>query len=164
MGESCPEIQSQAFHLRLSTIDGIESLVQEEPDRPTKIHPSRAVLVEGGIVPQQRQDVDYDEQESRQSNQIGSHAHGKQLNDEIVVKRLEDVLGRQRPIDRGVLVLLERRKLVMSEIDHLGRYGRAAAEEDGKSVFSGSIVGGELTGVPYYVSSQWVDRVELLQS
>lgn len=118
---------------RLSAIDSIESLVEEESDSPTEVDPRRTVLVESWIVPQQSQNVDDNEREPRQRDQIGRHAHRKQFDDHIVVKWLEDVLGSQRPIDSGILVLLQRRKLIVSEIDHDGDDEDRAYEQESVS-------------------------------
>ena len=53
---------------RLSTVDGIKSLVQEETQSPAEIHPSGTVLVEGRIIPQERQEIDYHKHKSSQSD------------------------------------------------------------------------------------------------
>lgn len=108
------------MYSRLGAVDSIESLVEEEADGPAVVDPRRAVLIESRVVPQERQDIENDEQEACQCNQIGCHAHWKQLDNEIVVKRLKDVFGCQRPVNGGVLVLLQRRKLTLSEINHAG--------------------------------------------
>ena len=51
---------------RLRSVHGVEGLVQEQADRPARVHPPRAVLVQRRRVPQQRQEVYDDEDEARQ--------------------------------------------------------------------------------------------------
>lgn len=98
----------------MRAIHGIKSLVQEQPRSPRVVDPARAVLVQGRVVPQHGQKVGHDEEEARQRDEVGRHAHREALDDDVRVEGLEDVLGRQRPVHRGVLVLLEGGQLALS--------------------------------------------------
>lgn len=77
---------------RLRSINGIESLVQEKTGSPRVVHPRRAVLVEGGVVPQHGDEIGDDEHEARESDEVGRHAHGKKFDDHMGVEWLQNVL------------------------------------------------------------------------
>lgn len=106
----------------LATVDGIESLVQEQAEGPAVIDPAGAILVEGGVVPQQGEEVDDDEHEAREGDEVGRHAHRKALDDHICVKGLEDVFRGEGPIDARVLVFAERGEIPLTDVHHLGRF------------------------------------------
>lgn len=77
---------------RLTTINGIKSLIQEQAGCPAIVDPGRTVLVQCRIIPQHCQDVCHDKHEARQRDKVGRHAHGETLDDYICVEGLEDVL------------------------------------------------------------------------
>lgn len=108
-------------HLRLSAIDRIKGLIEKETDGPAVVDPRRAVLVQRRVVPQQRQEVGDHEHEPRERDEVRRHRPREEADDNIGVEGLEDVLGRQRSVDRRVLVLLEIRQVFLPHVDHLGR-------------------------------------------
>ena len=107
-------------NVRLRSIHGIKSLVQEQPDSPAVVDPARAVLVECWSVPQQGQEVDDDEHESGEGDHVGRHAEREALDDHMRVEGLQNVFGHQRPVHPGVLVLLEGREVPLPYVNHLG--------------------------------------------
>ncbi len=129
---------------RLCPIDRVKGLVQEQAGGPAVVDPRRAVAVEAGRVPQQRQEVGHDEAEARQRDEVGRHAGGEAVDHHARVEGLEDVLGRQTPVDRGVLVVPQVGQLLLANVDHRCCLGpprlcvcvcmclaRAVAEEEG---------------------------------
>lgn len=72
-----PNGSSNLFHwsdyLRLSAVDGIKGLVQEQANGPAVVDPARTILVEAWIVPQQRQEVDDDKRKAGECDGIGRH-------------------------------------------------------------------------------------------
>jgi hypothetical protein len=50
----------------LAAIHGVESLVEEESDSPTGVHPRWAVLIESRRVPKQSDEVEDNEAKSRE--------------------------------------------------------------------------------------------------
>jgi hypothetical protein len=108
-------------HSRLRPIHSIKSLIQEQAHPPAVIHPRRAILIQGGVVPQHGEEVGHDEHEARQRDQVGRHAHREALDDKVGVEGLEDVLGRQRAVDAGVLVLPQSREVILAEVHHRER-------------------------------------------
>lgn len=61
-----------------------------------------------------------DEQVRRLGN-ASRHGHGKPVDGDIGVERLEDVLGHQRSINSRILVLFELWQLLRSDVDHVSR-------------------------------------------
>lgn len=103
----------------MRSVYGIEGLVEEQSNSPRIVDPWRAVLIKRWVVPEQREEVGNDKHETRQSDQVGRHAHWEALDDYVGVERLEDVLGHQRVIDGRVLVLLQVGQELFPHVDHL---------------------------------------------
>jgi hypothetical protein len=61
-----------ACYVRLHAIDSIERLVQPQPQGPAEIHPGRAVAIEGGVIPQHREEVYNDKHETAKSDLIST--------------------------------------------------------------------------------------------
>lgn len=101
-------------------VNSVKGLIQKQAQGPRVVDPRRAILVERGVVPQQGQEVGHDEHEARQRDEVGRHAHREALDDDMCVKWLQHVFGRERPVHPGVLVLLERRELALADVNHLG--------------------------------------------
>lgn len=104
--------------IRLRAINSIESLVQEQANRPTGINPRRTILIQGRIVPKQRQDVDHDEGEADQGDHVRGHPHGKTFYDKVGIEGLEDITRQERMVNTLVLVFLQVRKLFLSHVNH----------------------------------------------
>lgn len=111
--------------LRLRAIHRVKGLVKEQSNGPREVNPSRAVLIERGVIPQKGQKIGNDKQESRQGNHIWRHSHGETVNDKVGVERLEDVLGHQRAINRRVLVFPQRGQLMLPYVDHFDNCSKA---------------------------------------
>lgn len=106
------------MHLRLCSIHGIKGLVQEETNSPRYVYPGRAVSVQPRIVPKQSQKINYHEAKARESDQVGSHRHGKEFNHDIGVERFQNISRHQRVVHAGVLVLLQRWELFLPNVNH----------------------------------------------
>lgn len=119
---------------RLRAIDGVKGLVEEEADGPGIVDPRRAVLVQGGVVPEEGEEVEDDEHEAAQGDQVRGHGHGEALDDHIGVEGLQDVLGRERVIDARVLVLFEVGQILFPHVNHDGRGGVDDAVDCAESV------------------------------
>lgn len=52
----------------MRTIDSVKGLVKEESNGPTCIYPTRTILVQAWIVPEECKKVDNDESESRKGD------------------------------------------------------------------------------------------------
>lgn len=52
----------------LSPIARIKSLIQEQTNRPTQIHPARAILIQCRIVPQKCKNINNHEYKARERN------------------------------------------------------------------------------------------------
>lgn len=54
----------------LGTITRIKGLVEEKAERPGSVDPRRAVGVEGGVVPEESEEVDYNEGEAGEGDKV----------------------------------------------------------------------------------------------
>ncbi len=54
----------------LTTIHGIESLIEEEANGPGEIHPRRTILIEGRVIVQESQKVNYDKGEATERDLV----------------------------------------------------------------------------------------------
>ena len=110
--------RSLLVHLRLCSVYSVKCLIQEQPQGPRVIYPWGTVLVQRGSIPQHSQKVCDDKRKARQGDGVRGHAHGETFYNEICIKGLENIFGEQRVVDSGVLVLAERRELLLSYVDH----------------------------------------------
>lgn len=77
-------------------------------------------MIERRVIPQQSQDVDNNETETRKGNQIRRHAHGETFDHKIRIEWLENISGEQRMVDARIFVFLQARKSLLSYIYHRG--------------------------------------------
>lgn len=106
---------------RLSTINGVKCLVEQQTNGPAVVDPAWAVLIQGGVVPQHGQEVEDDERKARQRNEVRRHVHREAVDDKVGVEGLENVFRHQGPVHGRVLVLLQGREVVLPHVHHLDR-------------------------------------------
>jgi len=61
----CAHLQVPDSNVRLCPVHSIESLVQKESNCPSRIDPSRHILVEARVVPEKGEEIQDDESEAR---------------------------------------------------------------------------------------------------
>lgn len=133
---------------RLAAIDRIERLVQEQADGPAVVDPAGAVLVEGGVVPEQGEEVRDDEEEAGEGDEVGGHGHGEALDDDVGVEGLEDVFGGEGVVDAGVFVFFEGGEFPLANVDHDGRC--CVGSVYGWFCFAIVVVGGDALRCPQH--------------
>lgn len=111
--------------LRLASVNRVECLIQEQSKGPRIVHPRGAILVQSGSIPQQSQEVCDNETKARQSDQVWGHAHGEALDDEVCIEGLQNIFGEQGMVNAGVLVLAERGKLLLPDVNHRDSLSRS---------------------------------------
>lgn len=65
-------IEWQEEDIRLHPIHSIKSLIQKQPNRPTKIYPRRTIPIQGRSIIKHRQEIDNHETEAGQRNLLVS--------------------------------------------------------------------------------------------
>ena len=105
-----------------------------EESRDSRFQRISRTLIQRRIIPQQRQNIDHHETKAGQSDEVGCHRHGKALDHDVCIERLEDIARQERVVNAAVFVFLEARKLFLANIDHVGGWRLAAAMADGGEV------------------------------